>query len=151
MLKARDPRGWLHIFDDEVLFAFCKEAAVPPDLFKHRPVLRLASEGDPRLRVALHAEMQFWHELDRARIRIYEPTIRLYMLAVRKSRVQAASLDVQHQVRVSCAEQILPRNPLRDYGVDKMIADARMALEELVNPASMQWLPDVRDYFIFYA
>jgi hypothetical protein len=33
-----------------------------------RPVLDLAIKNDSRLRSALHAEVQLWHELDRVRL-----------------------------------------------------------------------------------
>jgi hypothetical protein len=151
MLKARDPRGWLHIFDDQLLLAFKEEAAIPSNLLNRRPLLALAQRGDPRLRAALHAEMQFWHELDRSRIRIYERAVRPYLVAVRKGRVQGRPLDAEHQIRLACAEQHLAQHPLRDYGEDKMIEDARRAVSELIHPDAIQWLPDVREYFKFYA
>jgi len=149
MLKARDPRGWLHIFDDELLLGFCSEAAIPSIALSRRPVLRLAEAHDPRLRAALHAEMQFWHELDRARIRIYERAVRPYVVAVRKVGVRGQSLDDEHHTRVICAEQHLAKTPLRDYGLEKIIDEARSGLLELVNPAATEWLPNVREYFNF--
>jgi hypothetical protein len=147
LLEARDPRGWLHIYDEDLLRNFRAEADIPAELFR-RPVLRLAAANDPRLRAALHAEIQFWHELDRARIRIYERPLRPYVAAVRRARVPAtADLRAHHKVRVQCAEQHLPLNPIRDYGLDRMLADAREALVPLVHPAALEWLPDVREYF----
>jgi hypothetical protein len=35
------------------------------------------------LHAALHAEIQFWHELDRVRLYIYERAVRPYLLAVK--------------------------------------------------------------------
>jgi hypothetical protein len=38
-------------------------------------------------------------------------------------------------------------SPLKDYGVDRMISEAREALAQILLPAAMEWLPDVREYF----
>jgi len=40
-------------------------------------------------------------------------------------------------------------NPLRDYGVNRMISEAREALAQMIHPAAMAWLPDVREHFRF--
>jgi hypothetical protein len=150
LLEARDPRGWLHIYDEDLLRHFRAEAGIPAELLFRRPALRLAVANDPRLRAALHAEIQFWHELDQVRLRIYERSLRPYVAAVRRARVPAtADLCMHHEVRVQCAEQHLPLNPLRDYGLDRMLASAREALAPLVHPAALEWLPDVREYFRF--
>lgn len=91
--------------------------------------------------------MQFWHELDRVRLRIYEGAVRPYLGAVRKVQLQQMPITDQHASRIKCAERYLASEPLRDFGVERMIAEARQSLSELVNPAAMQWLPDVRDHF----
>ena len=104
--------------------------------------------NDSRLHAVLYAEVQFWHELDRARLRIYEKAVRPYMVAVRKERVPArTALATQHEIRVRCAENHLPTNPLQDYGIERMIAEARKALGDMVQPSALAWLPDVRDQF----
>jgi hypothetical protein len=36
-------------------------------------------------------------------------------------------------------------NPLQDYGVERMIAEARDALAQMVHPSALAWLPDVRE------
>jgi hypothetical protein len=54
---------------------------------------------------------------------------------------------VQHDLRVRCAENHLPINPLRDYGIARMIAEAHDALARIVHPSAMAWLPDVREHF----
>ncbi len=148
MLEAQDARGWLHIYDEDLLLGLTRAAPPPIGLLKRRPVLRLAVKEDARLRSALHAEIQFWHELDRARLKIHERAIRPYLSAVRKSRLSpGAALAFQHETRVGCAERYLPVNPLADYGVERMIAEARESLARLVNPSASRWLPDVREHF----
>jgi hypothetical protein len=100
------------------------------------------------LRAALHAEIQFWHELDRVRLRIYERPLRSYRVAVSRAHAKTAgNLQADHEIRVRCAEQHLPRSPLRDYGLDRMLADAREAVASLVHPSALEWLPDVREHF----
>ncbi|PWU10476.1 MAG: hypothetical protein C5B50_25585 [Verrucomicrobia bacterium] len=148
MIEAGDARGWLHIFDEDLLVALTQAARPPASLINQRPVLGLAVKGDLRLRSALHAEVQLWHELDRARIRVYLGAARPYASAVSKARLApGAALEVQHRTRLQCAQEHLPSNPLEDYGVGRLINDARTALKRLVNPAALAWLPDVRDHF----
>lgn len=148
LLKDRDFRGWLHIYDDDLLQVFRSESPVPSEVLDQRPVLQLLDSDPERLRAALHAEMQFWHELDRMRVKIYERAVRRYVTAVRKAETRGEVLMRQHLTRVECAEAHLALNPLRDYGVDQMIAEARRNLADLVNPAATHWLPDVKPYFI---
>jgi hypothetical protein len=150
MLEAGDARGWLHIFDEDLLRELTRSASPPIALRKRRPLLDLAKNGDPRLRSALHAEVQFWHELDRVRLRLYEKAIRVYMQAVKRSSEAAdAPMALQHETRLLCAEKYLPLNPLADYGVTRMIEDAKQALAQLTNPAALEWLPEVQDHFRF--
>ena len=148
MIEAGDARGWLHIFDMDLLLALTRATRPPASFSRRRPVLGLAVKGDPRLRSALHAEVQFWHELDRVRMGIYQRAVRPYMRAVTRARLSPnVSLTVQHETRVRCAEKHLPLNPLVNYGAIRLIEDARAAVAELVNPAALAWLPDVRENF----
>lgn len=148
MIEAGDVRGWLHIFDLDLLLALTRAARPPASLSRRRPVLSLAVKRDPRLRSALHAEIQFWHELDRVRLRIYQRAVRPYMRAVTRARLSPSmGLAVQHETRVRCAEKHLPLNPLADYGSIRLIEEARAAVAELVNSAALGWLPDVRKHF----
>ncbi len=147
MIKTGDERGWLHIYDEKLLRKFAEKKR-PSHLVKRRPVLTLAANSDPNLRPALRAEIEYWHELDRVRLSIYENAVRRYMVEVRKSRLPSgAGLPAQHDLRVRCAEKYLPMNPLRDYGLTRMISEAREALAQIINPAAMAWLPDVREHF----
>jgi hypothetical protein len=152
MIEAGDARGWLHIFDEDLLIALTRAIRPPATLTNRRPVLGLAVKGDSRLRSALHAEVQLWHELDRARLGIYQRAVRPYMLAIRRAHLSPGSeLAVQYETRVRCAEHHLPLNPLADYGLTRVLEDARAALAGLVNPAvnpaTLGWLPDVREHF----
>jgi hypothetical protein len=148
MLEAGDARGWLHIFDEELLRVLTRAARPPASLLKRRPVLDLAIKKDSRLRSALHAEVQFWHELDRVRLGIYQRAVRPYMRAMKRTGLLPNTpLAVQHQTRVQCAEKYLPLDPLADYGVSRLIDDAREALTQLVNPAALAWLPEIHQHF----
>lgn len=148
MIESGDTRGWLHIFDADLLLALTQVARPPVGLIKRRPVLGLAVKGDSRLRSALYAEVQFWHELDRVRMGVYHKAVRPYMLQVKRvGQPPGAALAVQHEKRVHCAERYLPLNPLADYGIRRLIEDARAAVSELVNPTALAWLPDVRRHF----
>ena len=148
MLEAKDARGWLHIYDENLLRTFGEVSPAPAEMLKRRPILGLAVANDSRLHAALYAEVQFWHELDRARLRIYEKAVRPYLTAVKKAQVPAgAALATQHEIRVRCAENHLPTNPLHDYGIEQMIAEAREALGEMVQPSTLAWLPYVCEQF----
>lgn len=150
MIEAGDARGWLHVFDHDLLLALIRTASPPLSVIKRRPVLGLAIKGDSRLRAALHAEVQFWNELDRIRITIYQNAVRPYLQAVRRSLLPAGTpLPVQHAIRVRCAEAHLPPYPLADYGIEKLIDEARAAVAELVHADHLAWLPDVREHFTF--
>jgi len=146
LLAAGDARGWLHIFDLDVLEAFADRIPRSDSLLALRPVLRLL--GDARLKQALHVEREFWFELDRQRLSIYQRAVRPYASAVRKDPMATRiPLSAQHAVRVEWAEKLLPTNPIHDHGVDAMIADARGELLKLFEPSLLQWLPDVRENF----
>lgn len=148
MLEAGDERGWLHIFDDEVLISIKRRLDCPEGIAAHRPALKLLSTGDPRLKASLFGERVFWEQLDRVRIRVYERAVRPYMLGVKKDpRSHDADLLVQHYSRVQCAERLLATDPLKEYGLDRLIADAREQAAQLVLPSALQWLPDAREYF----
>jgi hypothetical protein len=148
MLEARDERGWLHIYDEKLLRTFGRASPAPAELLKRRPLLELAVANDSRLHAVLYAEVQFWHELDRARLGIYQKAVRPYLMAVKKAHVPTGSaLATQHEIRVRCAEKHLPTNPLGDYGIERMIVEAQEALREMVQPAALAWLPDVREQF----
>lgn len=150
MLLADDPRGWWHIFSEEVMREMLRDRTCPPEIVARRPVLQLLLQNDARLRGALHAEEMFWHELDRVRIQIYYRAVRRYTLAVRKAAVVGpAALLAQHAIRIECAQQHLPLNPLREHGFDRLIDESRAGLKELLgSDAYFLWLPDVRAHFI---
>jgi hypothetical protein len=150
MLHQRDPRGWLHLFDEDAVVEMQQEYVIPDDLLPTRPVLQLAVNRDPKLRPALLAERRFWQELDRLRIRIYRAALRPYVLAIGRAKISNnASLHEQHEARITCAEKTLAQNPLITYGVQRLIEEARSATAALVQSELLQWLPNVRPYFIY--
>ena len=148
LLETGDPRGWLHIFSAESLERLGKVHRCPENLLVRRPGLRLAGTRDARLAGALFAEREFWVQLDKLRIQIYERALRPYVVAVRRSQIpNTAPLDQQHSIRVRCAQEHLRVSPLVEYGLERHVAEARQATTRLVNPEAMQWLPDVKEYF----
>ncbi|MBI4606119.1 MAG: hypothetical protein HY721_29485 [Planctomycetes bacterium] len=152
MLGAGDPRGWLHIFDLELLNALLERVPLPKEMVVRRPSLQLALRRDPRLKQVLRVERAFWEELDRARLKVYERAVRPYMAAVRKAKIaSSADLLQQHAARVACAERSLAQNPLRDHGLKRLMAGARAEVSKVFAPDLLEWLPDVRDGFRFVA
>lgn len=151
MLHRGDPRGWLHIFESEKIPELLSEYEIPAEILILRPALALAKENDPFLRGALQVERQLWQELDRLRIRICRVALRPFVLAMGRVKIPAnAALSQQHEQRLQCAEDFLAQNPVGQYGVDRMIEEAREATAALMNPKLLQWLPDVRPHFKMY-
>lgn len=149
LLESGDLRGWLHLFDADALRRMIVLAPCPPEIIAQRPVLELLVKNDPRLDVAVFAESMFWQQLDRLRLRIHEGFMRKYRLAVTKAPgVDDPDLWVQHRVRLQCAHDHLPPNPLRDYGIDRLIAEAREETLRFVAPGSLDWLPDASRHFV---
>ena len=97
------------------------------------------------------AERHFWQELDRLRIRICRVALRPYVVAVARAGIpKAAVLPEQHAARMVCAEESLKKNPVGEYGIERMIQEARQATMAFVRPEFAQWLPDVRPHFTFF-
>lgn len=151
LLRSRDPRGWLHLFEADTVAEMLQEyPVIPENMLALRPALQLAGQKNSSLQHALLAERQFWQELDRLRIRICRAALRPYVLAMGRVNSRGASRFLeQHAARLSCAEKNLEKNPLAVYGVDKMIAEARKSTAAFVHPDLIQWLPDVRAHFRF--
>jgi hypothetical protein len=57
-------------------------------------------------------------------------------------------LWVQHRVRLQFAQELLPENPLRNHGIDRLIAEARAETLRFVVPGSLDWLPDASRHFV---
>jgi hypothetical protein len=148
LLRNGDVRGWLHIFDHQVMLELAREIPCPPDLITRRPVLELLPTRDPRLDIALRGEMEFWQQLDHLRMQVYRQAVRAYVFAVKRdSRSDNLDLPMQHQARVEHAERLLPTSPLRDFGIDRLVAEARKSAERMAPQGSLEWLPDVSGNF----
>ena len=147
MLTDGDARGWLHIFDADVLFELVEKRDCPEPIRQRRPILKLAFAHDPKLRAALVVETHFWHELDRIRIAVYEQAVRAYRSAVMRENLrQENDLMVQHEARVRCAEQHLPINPLVPYGFERLQTEALDGVRDL-GDKFLGLLPDVHENF----
>ena len=94
------------------------------------------------------AEIHFWHELDRIRLRVHEQAVRPYLSAVRREQLrEEADLMVQHAARLKCAEELLVINPVAAYGIDRLIQEARDEVRQFSGDTWLPWLPDVRENF----
>jgi hypothetical protein len=150
MIEADDERGWLHIFRADTLDELLAQYTCPPALLPRRPALQLAAARDSRAAGALNAERRFWEELDRSRIHILERHLRPYVSCVRKARHnQQLSLREDHSLRIACASQFLPVNPLKEYGLKKYIDEAKATLVKsgIIPETALTWLPDTMIYF----
>ena len=83
-----------------------------------------------------------------ARIKLHERAVRPYMVAVKRdARSDAPDLKMQHDCRVEHAEKLLVKNPMRDFGIDQLIAQAKADAAKFVPAGALDWLPDVRGSF----
>jgi hypothetical protein len=148
LLKRGDERGWLHVFDGGALQSFRTEVSLPSQFLLRRPSLTLLD--DDRLDAALHAEQIYWEKLDACRIRVYERALRPYVSAVRKAVARRPlPLNESHALRVECALEKLIQRPLHDYGIARLIEEARATTAEIVHPALLNYLPNAVEHFIF--
>lgn len=149
LLEAGDFRGWLHIFDAETLRELMPRIPCPTDIVALRPTLQLVLDQDRRLDAAVFGESVFWQQLDRVRLKVHEAAVRKYFMAVKKDAdADGGELLTQHAIRVRHAEELLPRCPIRDYGIARMITEARDAALQLVAPGALDWLPNVTANFV---
>jgi hypothetical protein len=152
LLEAGDARGWLHLFNYDVLVQTAEKLPCPPAMVAVRPVLALLAGPDERLELALRGEVEFWNRLDQLRLKVFERAVRPYMLAVKGDpRSGGPSLAVQHEVRRAHAERLLPTSPLHQYGIDRLIAEAKGQAARFLPPGALDWLPDARAYFSLLA
>ncbi len=149
MLEAQEIRGWLHIHELEVLRRFAPSVSIPPPLAEIRPILRLAPFADTlRMKRLLGAERAFWSELDELRIRIHQRHLRPYTSAVRRAHAgRSAALPESHAIRLACAGEHLPPNPLRAYGIERMLAEVKETVAVTVGPDVVEWLPVATENF----
>ena len=106
-------------------------------------------DDDPRLELAVFGETVFWQTLDRLRTQVYHTAIRGYFLAVKEDpQADSPDLNRQHEVRVRHAERLLPTSPLRDYGLERLVAEATSRAGGLLAAHALDWLPDASLHFV---
>ncbi|MEX1118591.1 MAG: hypothetical protein WEB60_07335 [Terrimicrobiaceae bacterium] len=143
-----DAAGWLHLYDAEVLRQCARQSPPPGHLAGLRPLLRLAPFSNALLlKRLLLAERAFWSELDELRVKIYQKPLRPYTAAVRRASVGGPTLAGSHEIRIECALAHLPQQPLRDYGLDRMVSEARANVSVTVGPDVLEWLPAAENNF----
>src|SRR5665213_346423 len=148
MLEIGDERGWLHIFDGPALRALIRQHSPRKEELRQRPILQLALEGSPLLDRAIQTEVEFWTHLDALRLRVYQDCMEPYARALLKSaKVQPTDLQGQHRVRVKYAERLLPTRPLQDYGIDRLIEEAKQATAIGLDPQILRYLPSATPHF----
>lgn len=145
LLEQGDARGWLHLYDADLIQKLAGEQAVPDEIIRMRPALQLVGGDRNKLFAAVSAERIFWEQTSAARLKNYERHLKPYLVAVRKAEAGLPlTLLQQHEKRIACAEQHLPLKPLGVSEFGEMIAEARQATLSLINPALEEWLPDMR-------
>ena len=152
MLLRQDGRGWLHLYDADLLMELAAANEIPDELLGRRPLLQLVRERSEELRYALSAERTYWQELDHLRMRILRGALRPYVLAVGKAgRGQVPAFREQHRIRVEQAEAHLDPRPLASYGIDRFIETARANTLKSISAGLVKWLPDLTEHFRRFA
>ena len=146
MIEQGDTRGWLHIFNPEVIENLIKQVKPTENEIAQRPVLRLAAEGSPVLTRAIQTEVDFWSHLDRIRLSIYQTASKPYARTVHRV-LKASNLDLaaHHRVLVQHAENLLPISPLQEYGWERLVSEARDATAVGLDPKMLDVLPTVSE------
>ena len=150
MLADGDVNGWLHLYDADVLKTSGASKAPPAHLAAIRPVLRLAPFADTRrVKRLLLAERQFWSELDEIRVHVYQRHLRPYLSAVRRASGgrRDHSVGEGHAFRVGCALDHLPFQPLRDFGLARMVNEAKANVGMTMGDDVIEWLPAAERHF----
>lgn len=150
MLGEGDVNGWLHLYDAEVLQTRMATSKPPAELVPLRPVLGLAPFTDTRtVKRLLLAERQFWSELDELRVHLYQHHLRPYVSAVRRANAGRRDLSVAegHTIRVACALTHLPFQPLREFGLSRMVAEAKANVGMTMGTDVIKWLPAAERHF----
>ncbi len=149
LLEAGNLMGWLHIFDAVTLRRLKETVPIPDDIIAKRPSLQLLRDDNPRLDLAVYGEITFWQELNRNRMRVHESGVKQYLQAVKRdARADDADLLVQHETRVKYAESLLPQCPLSEYGLDRLVSEARESAAMYLAPGAVDWLPNIADHFV---
>ena len=52
-----------------------------------------------------------------------------------------------HEIRIECAARHLPQSPMRDYGIDRLIAEARENVGVTMGHDVLAWLPAAEGNF----
>ena len=150
MLMAGDMNGWLHIYDTDVLKLSLRHGSPSAKLQKLRPLLTLAPFSETlRVKRLLLAERAFWSELDELRVHIFQTHLRPYVSAVRRATAGRRDLTVEesHAIRIECATAHLPPQPQRQYGLARMVAEARANVAMTVGEDVLDWLPSAEGNF----
>jgi hypothetical protein len=97
----------------------------------------------------LLAERQFWSELDEIRVHFHQKFLRPYLSAVRRASGGRRDQSVAegHAIRVECALAHLPFHPLRDFGLTRMVAEAKANVGMTMGNDVIDWLPAAEHHF----
>ncbi len=144
LLGRGDLRGWLHLYDADLILKLAGEIGIADGIVELRPALRLVMEDRDRFHAALAAERIFWQRASESRVKHYEKYLRPYLVAVRKAEAgKTLTLLEQHEVRMQYAEMYLPLRPLGEAEFAQIVAGAKKATLALIHPSLEKYLPDM--------
>jgi len=142
MLVQDNPRGFLHLFDEQELLKEMKIRTPSAELIAERPVLELARIKSPNLLKYLKAERDFWQTLDRLRLDTYKAAWVPYRKAVEAlPELRHAPLLTQHAQLVALAQTLLPKAPLAGKHA-QLIQQAKAVVVATYNAVDANLLPN---------
>jgi hypothetical protein len=149
LVESGDERGWLHLYDkDRMQDLLSKQPDISEAVMKARPSLRLFLEKDRLFPVVLRLERVFWETMSKRRVRLYESSLKSYLVAVRKASAgNTLPLHEDHLLRVKCAEDHLPLRPMSVEVLERMTLESREDVMLGFDPGLARWLPDLNPNF----
>lgn len=145
MLESDDLKGFLHLFDSDILKDLNRDGlAIPKEILNLRPALGLIQDSPDLLEAALSMEKMFWQKWDKIRLNTYLEASVPYYKAVKNDlkNLSQASLIQQHQDMISLAVDLLPINPFLNTPVEKIVEEIKENIFKIYSKELEPYLPN---------
>lgn len=143
MLQRGDSRGFLHLFDEKLLLEQSQRFPIPDSLVRERPLLRLVKERSSETGRYMRAEAEFWRRLDDLRLQIYERAWCEYGERLQAdSKLKTGDLLSQHARLVEIAASCLDANPVKTFGENRLIQQAKEETRDVFRELDLRLLPE---------
>jgi len=143
MLSRGNPQGLMHVTDSKPLIKAAREIQITQAMIQDRPLLKLAISGSEDLERYLKAEKEFWTRLDDLRLTTYERAWAPYRQAL-LAHPELVNMDFQeqNQAMIKLAERALDPAPLKTFGWEKLVEQAKAETSRMFQNLDMRLLPN---------